>query len=361
MHTYSNINIFVISKYTFSYFKNIYYMSIIISKKCEINKKQVLDSLPSRLNYHNLNTKYGTFGDEDKCKELHLKYPTSQRVRKFCMSLTEVLSTDFNLVSSKLYGLYQNDPCRILEFWMFNYIYNDLKNELKEINIPSTIGNFFAIWTHFVSDSKCHLNDIHTYNETYFNKMKKFFDYVQDYYTIEKAIRETEMQCSKEYFSYINNGIESYKDLKGQCDTDDTDNTKPFCAALNSIGEKLGLEKLSSSICIKENDALSRTEEISDFPLEGETHRLRESPIRATSFGSVPLKAESTGSDSFERDPSAGDSFARVSLDPTPQPLASEQDNPTGTNKLVTTSLTSGVTFFTLFMMYKVNTNKKYK
>ncbi|KMZ95985.1 hypothetical protein PVNG_02834 [Plasmodium vivax North Korean] len=313
------------------------------------------------LNYHTLNTKFGRFGNDDKGAELHSKYSTSQHVRKFCMSLTEILNTDFNVVSSKLYGLYEKDPCRILEFWMFNYIYNDLKNELKEIYIPSAIGNFFTTWKQFASDSKCQLNDMHTYNETYFNKMKMFFDYVQDYDTIEKAIKETGMECSKEYFKYIKKGIESYKELKGLCDTDNTDNTKPFCAALKSIEKKIDPEKLSRSICIKENDALSITEKISDFHLTSKENRLGQPQVRATSLGSVPLKEKLAEGDSFEKDPSAGDPFARVSLDPTPQPLASEQDTPTGTNKLVSTSLISGVTFFTLFMMYKVNTNKKYK
>ncbi|KMZ83531.1 hypothetical protein PVBG_00611 [Plasmodium vivax Brazil I] len=324
-------------------------------------RKQVLDSLPSRLNYRALEIKYGSYGNEDKCEELQSKFPNSSHVRKFCMRLTEILSTDLNDVSSQLYGLYQNEPCRIFEFWMFNYLYNTLEKELKEISIHSAKGHFFSTWNNVVLDRNCHLDDMLTYHETYFNDMKKVFDYVQDYYTIEEAIKKTEMQCSKEYFNYIKEGIQSYKGLKGLCDTDNTDNTKPFCAALKSIEKKIGLEKLSNSICIKENDALSSTEEISDFPSTSETYDLGESPIRATSLGSFPLKEESTESDSFERNPSVGDSLVRAPLGYSAQPVASEQDTPTGTNKLVSTSLISGVTFFTLFMMYKVNTNKKYK
>ncbi|SCA83429.1 VIR protein [Plasmodium vivax] len=315
--------------------------------------KQVLDSLPSSFNYHNLNNKYGRFGDEDKCEELQSKFPNSPHVRKFCMSLTEILSRNFNYVSTNLYGLYKDEPCRILEFWMFNYLYNTLEKELKKISISSAKGYFFYTWNKVVLDPNCHLNDMHTYNETYFNKMKKFFDYVQDYDTIEKAIKETKMECSKEYFNYIKEGIESYKELKGLCDTDNTDNTKPFCAALNSIGEKVGHEKLSSSICIKVNEALSRTEETSDFPLESETRSLGEYQNRASPLASYPLKARSTERDSFERDPPARGSFKGESLDHPAQPLDSELDTPTRNNKLVSTSLISGVTFFTLFMMYK--------
>ncbi|KMZ76575.1 hypothetical protein PVIIG_06299 [Plasmodium vivax India VII] len=188
--------------------------------------------------------------------------------------------------------------------------------------------------------------------------MKKFFDYVQDYDTIENEIKKTQMQCSKEYFDYIKESVESYNELKALCDTD---NTKHFCAALKSIEKKTDREKLSSFICKEVNEALSRTEETSDFPLESETRSLGEYQNRASPLASYPLKARSTERDSFERDPPARGSFKGESLDHPAQPLDSELDTPTRNNKLVSTSLISGVTFFTLFMMYKVNTNKKYK
>ncbi|VUZ99320.1 PIR protein [Plasmodium vivax] len=247
--------------------------------------KQVLSSLPSRINYNKLTENYGKFADYVKCdtlrEQLMKAYPGKlvayTSIEQFCEKLTDILRSFNKLVFS---GSFQDHKCIIVKYWMYEQLFKSIKSEYVITDMSRFLEILSNIWKDCITDKNCNIDDARTYSDEDFNKINDLFDYAQDYDTIERAINPTTKECSDEYMSYLKKGIQTYNEIKQDCSNN---SHKPNCvqfSKLKSIYEMNSssnnmyeMDNLSNKICEIENPSLKIALEVFDFPDDDDSER----------------------------------------------------------------------------------------
>ncbi|CAI7722586.1 PIR protein [Plasmodium vivax] len=239
---------------------------------------QVLSSLPSRINYDRLNKNYGKYANDVKCDtlrdELKEAFPEILRnytnMQKFCETFIDILSSFDTL---KFHGPFDDNKCIIVKYWMYDKLFNYIKNEYVITDMSRFLDILSSIWKGYITDTNCNLDDAHMYSDETFNKIKDLFDYAQDYDTINRAIKLTNKECSDEYMRYLEKGVQTYNAIKQDCpNTSD----KHYCVQfrklkniyeMNNLSNNMyKMDDLSNKICEIVNPALRISQEVFIFP-----------------------------------------------------------------------------------------------
>ncbi|KMZ83536.1 hypothetical protein PVBG_00616 [Plasmodium vivax Brazil I] len=230
------------------------------------NHKQVLSSLPSRINYNKLSENYGKFADDVKCdtlqEQLMKAYPENivdyTSIENFCKKITDILKS-FNTLA--FHGSFEGNKCIIVKYWMYEQLFKSIKREYVIKDMRPFLKILSNIWKDCVTDKNCNIDDARTYSDEDFNKINDLFDYAQDYDTIKSAINPTNKECSDEYMDYLNKGFQTYNAVKQDCSIN---LNKPYCVNFRELENIYEMNNLSNKICVKVNNYLNFSPEIFD-------------------------------------------------------------------------------------------------
>ncbi|SBT56941.1 PIR Superfamily Protein [Plasmodium ovale wallikeri] len=197
-------------------------------------------------NDEKLSSYYNDWGVKNECAELHGKLNING-FNEFCVTLTGLLR---ELKQLDIYLLFDNDRCTPVTMWMYDNLYNVVSKKNSKLSVPSVIGNIIELWNKNVADKSC---KIYTdpYSEDTFNKAKILHDYALDYENIKNKIQQDKHECTKSFKQYVDNAVEIYKDIRGNCATNPQ---MHYCGLFNKIQAKYKQADLSEFVCTKEKD-----------------------------------------------------------------------------------------------------------
>ncbi|SBS99007.1 PIR Superfamily Protein [Plasmodium ovale curtisi] len=238
--------------------------------------------LDSKYNYSRLDRYYTTEGDSTICNSLPDKLSGYIEIWDLCMKLTRALS---RLKDLSFTGPFQDDPCKIVNYWMHNYLFNIILKAQNSKTIHPVLLNFYSIWGKYTEEKKindCSINAQLNTND--FNDMNDLFNYATDYENIKLHLAANSYICTQDVKDYIKKGDDSYKKVNGKC----TSNRNFYCSVLKDIEKANNGEALSPLHCDLQS-VLGLTQELG-----------------ATSFGGV---AGEMGKGSKGRDHGEASSF----------------------------------------------------
>ncbi|SBT74048.1 PIR protein [Plasmodium ovale] len=190
-------------------------------------------SLPSIRNYKHIdNYKYNEFGNTVFCTRIKNELNDYVGIQDLCMAVTGIL-TDFN--KSRITPLFEDEECRVFNYWMYHHLYNKLIERNDSRSVPLFIVKFLESRKEYTKDDKCTI-DVSLNPKDYFIKTQMLHDYALDYKTIKNKVESTGAECSKSYNDYIVKHSENYNEVKEQCRTNEN---LPYCTLLKKIREHL--------------------------------------------------------------------------------------------------------------------------
>ncbi|KNA00993.1 hypothetical protein PVNG_03100 [Plasmodium vivax North Korean] len=210
--------------------------------------------LPSVYYYRHIdNGRYSYHGDNDDCEELTGKLNDDfEGVYDFCMKTTGILN---NFDNMKLNNLTDQDKCEIVNYWVYNYLFNRIKK--KNGGDPFEILDKIFAFRKEIHKSpeggdkieKCAIR-LNVDNKNNFEKMKILFDYLTDYDSIKLKIDKHDFACSSQYKNYIDKGVGTYNSVKAECKIE---GDKPnYCDLLSNSNINHNHEKLADLKCLRE-------------------------------------------------------------------------------------------------------------
>ncbi|SBS90655.1 PIR Superfamily Protein [Plasmodium ovale curtisi] len=156
-------------------------------------------------------------------------------------SISDTLLKGFNYVSTMPRdATFYDERWNFLYFWMGEKVLNILKNTSEFSTIMHTaklIRNKF--------DTSYTINDnIYEITAEEFPKLKKIYDYVQNYVTIKNKFTELDFKCTEDFSKHIQERYDAYNNLKSNCVEGDIS-----CKAFNVIVKSETKENLSKIEC----------------------------------------------------------------------------------------------------------------
>ncbi|SBT83455.1 PIR protein [Plasmodium ovale] len=241
--------------------------------------------LPSVKNYRHLST-YGYHydGDINLCEDMEKELNDYEGIEKLCLIITGILNK-FDVL--KIDNLFENDKCPFVNIWLHDELFNNIKKKYGHKNISEFIVHLLNERQKLFQKpenkgrvEKCKIRtDLN--NELFFKEMKKLYDYVTDYETINRKLQDPEFMCSEKYKQYIEDGVDVYNKAKSGCETKEN----IYCAEYRRIKNYITDDILSKLKCTKEKPkALSVS--------EGHSH-LREQTARSQHEGTPPYGLDS--------------------------------------------------------------------
>ncbi|SBT57493.1 PIR Superfamily Protein [Plasmodium ovale wallikeri] len=192
--------------------------------------------------YERLDEKYKPHGNNTKCSTLQEELRDYSGIKNFCMNLTGIFSK-FDELS--LYHPFDNDNCRIVKYWVFDRLFNQIIKDDKNKNIGDILTKLLPIQQSYVKAKHC---DLFNYPKVkdHFNTMKRVYDYATDYNAIDVYIVGKSYLCAENMRTFVNENDESYKKVKAECDT--SNNNETYCAVLRHIENWDVNKKLSNKL-----------------------------------------------------------------------------------------------------------------
>ncbi|SBS91666.1 PIR Superfamily Protein [Plasmodium ovale curtisi] len=182
--------------------------------------------LDSKYNYSRLDRNYNTEGDSTICNSLPNNLSVYIEVWDLCMKLTRALS---KLKDLGFTGPFQGNPCNIVNYWMYNYLFNIiLKDQNSKMTHPVLL-KFFSIWGKYTEKNNCPVNL--QLNIKDFNDMYDLFNYATDYEKIKLYLAGNSYICTQDVKDYIKKGDDAYNKVNGKCQSD----RNFYCSVLKDI------------------------------------------------------------------------------------------------------------------------------
>ncbi|SBT52294.1 PIR Superfamily Protein [Plasmodium ovale wallikeri] len=236
--------------------------------------------LDSKYNYSRLDRKYETEGNSTICNSLPDNVSGYIGVWDLCMKLTRALS---RLNDLGFTGPFQEDPCKIVNYWMYNYLFNIIIKDQNSKRTHPVLLNFFTIWGKYTEKNNCLLNLQLNIDE--FNDMYDLFNYATDYEKIKLHLAGNSYICTQNVKDYIKKGDDIYTKVNGKCPSD----RSFYCSVLKDIEKANNGEALSSLHC--------DLQRVLGLPPESETTRFGD--------GTGEMREESKGRENTPQSSSA--------------------------------------------------------
>ncbi|SBT57861.1 PIR Superfamily Protein [Plasmodium ovale wallikeri] len=219
--------------------------------------KDHIDSLPSNINYNNLDKRYKGLGDSPYCASLQSKLSGYENFNEFCLNYTGILE-EYKKLS--LVDSFNKDPCRTFRYWVYDNLFNRIVCRNSNCNSAEVFFKILPRWTDKHGPTVCDIANLPHKNDL--NKEKKLYDYATNFDTIDRKLKDNGSKCTREVYVYLENYVTQYKEIKQECDK--TPNTKNYCTLLKTIHETYDDNKLSNLKC---KNIQIYTPEESDFPV----------------------------------------------------------------------------------------------
>ncbi|SBT01539.1 PIR Superfamily Protein [Plasmodium ovale curtisi] len=199
--------------------------------------------LDSTYNYSRFDRNYKTEGDSTICNSLPNNLSEYIEVWDLCMKLTRALS---GLKDLGFTGQFQDDPCKIVNYWMHNYLFNIILKTHNSKTIHPVLLNFYSIWGKYTEEKKindCSINAQLNTND--FNDMNDLFNYATDYEKIKLHLAANSYICTQDVKDYIKKGDDAYKKVNEKCQSD----RNFYCSVLKDIEKANNGKALSQLHC----------------------------------------------------------------------------------------------------------------
>ncbi|SBT55855.1 PIR Superfamily Protein [Plasmodium ovale wallikeri] len=168
-------------------------------------------------------------------------FPTYKEISDI-PSISNTLLKGFYHVSNMGTGTsFYEERWNYLYFWMGTKVFEALRERSKFSTIMHVAK---IIRDHFDSANK--INDhIYETDANNFSDLKRTYDYIQNYDTIENKFLDIHFKCTEKFDEYIKNSQSSYEKLKELCQTYDG----TLCKAFSFIENRKGKKDLSKFKC----------------------------------------------------------------------------------------------------------------
>ncbi|SBT73545.1 PIR protein [Plasmodium ovale] len=199
--------------------------------------------LDSKYNYSRLDRKYETEGNSTICNSLPDNVSGYIGVWDLCMKLTRALS---RLNDLGFTGPFQEDPCKIVNYWMHNYLFNIILKGQDSKTTHTALLNIYSTWNEYTEKKKindCSINAQLNTND--FSDMNDLFNYATDYEKIKLHLAGNSYICTQNVKDYIKKGDDAYKKVNGKCQS----NRIFYCSVLKDIEKANNGEALSPLHC----------------------------------------------------------------------------------------------------------------
>ncbi|SBT52708.1 PIR Superfamily Protein [Plasmodium ovale wallikeri] len=199
--------------------------------------------LDSKYNYSRLDRDYKTEGDSTICNSLRDKLSGYIEVWDLCMKLTRALS---RLKDLSFTGPFQDDPCKIVNYWMHNYLFNIILKGQDSKTTNTALLKIYSTWNEYTKKKKindCSINAQLNTND--FNDMNDLFNYATDYGNVKMHLAANSYICTQDVKDYIKKGDDAYKKVNGKCQS----NRIFYCSVLKDIEKANNGEALSPLHC----------------------------------------------------------------------------------------------------------------
>ncbi|SBS99749.1 PIR Superfamily Protein, partial [Plasmodium ovale curtisi] len=204
---------------------------------------QLISSTNSSINYRKFYNWENSYDEDDKCGKLEKNLHNYKGIRELCLKLKGILE---GFKFNRLYTLDDTHGCHVLNYWIYDYIFNEIIKKHSYENIASNITlQLLRSWDYIDPNKKCSLDSLLS-NEDYFNKCKILYDYALDYETIADKIERANFKCSTEYNTYVEKAVRTYNKVKSECSVSPVLSN---CKILEKIHEMHGVDKLSKLQC----------------------------------------------------------------------------------------------------------------
>ncbi|SBS91756.1 PIR Superfamily Protein [Plasmodium ovale curtisi] len=197
--------------------------------------------LGSTYNYDRINNWYKSYGDTAICNSMEESLSNYQGIKDFCIQLTGVLKKFNNLSFT---GPFANDPCTIINYWMYDYLFNRIIKQDGSKDITTILAKLYSFWENLISLSTC---DIKSYLgvQNNFNDLKHLYDYATNYENIKLYLTEKSLMCTENIKKYLDQIHEIYKRAQQKCAS-----SHDYCTVLEYIHKKYNTEKVLDLKCI---------------------------------------------------------------------------------------------------------------
>ncbi|SBT86102.1 PIR protein [Plasmodium malariae] len=220
-------------------------------------------SLPSVLNYNNLNRKISYLSDTI-CGKLDEDLRDYEDIFGFCVNIKGVIEK-FNELS--FYGEFTNERCIVVKLWMYDRLFNLRIKDNKVNDINNIINKVKEMFNDNDPVKECKLFDS-LYLKEDFYKMKSLYDYATNYKTIKGYLNDNSYICNKNLKDYINKNDELYINGKQKCEAPDTGNME-YCRVFEYFKEPYLNKNLPLSCKVK-HEVAEVSEQEQYMTIEGE-------------------------------------------------------------------------------------------
>ncbi|SBT57863.1 PIR Superfamily Protein [Plasmodium ovale wallikeri] len=204
----------------------------------KILQKTDLESLPSNLFYHRLNSGWGNCESLDIWSSIKSDLVDTHGIQN---DLENIMKSLCYVTKLKDGDTYYSESCYYLYYWLGNILFQKLHDQTLFSDI---IGIIYSRLPSSNLNNKCNFNYSNiTKND--FNKRKMMYDYSQNFPTIKSALSDYDQSCYKEYHKHINDTVAIYNELNEYCNGKDED----YCNEFKKIFLDYSNSELASLNC----------------------------------------------------------------------------------------------------------------
>ncbi|SBT57402.1 PIR Superfamily Protein [Plasmodium ovale wallikeri] len=204
--------------------------------------------LTASKNYSILDGNSDYTDDDNKCSELQRDLENRDGIKDFCIKVTGNLKKYSEL---EFYGPFSDDRCTVVNYWMYNYLFNTIYKEDTIENIGTVMNKILTLWKSIIKLETCDINwNLNV--KANFNDLKKLYDYATNYGNIKPYMASKGYACTKNFKNYIDEIRNLHKTATTKCNSR-SDN---YCSVLTYIKEKHSDKNIFDLICIKEVNPL---------------------------------------------------------------------------------------------------------
>ncbi|CAG9472659.1 unnamed protein product [Plasmodium vivax] len=175
------------------------------------------EDLPSQSFYKSLGDYiYSLYGYDGYCVLRNSNYQHNASVKLLCRNLLKNLNDNFQINVSK------SVPCnryKLLSYWLYNQIEKVFTPRFEEIERKNIYKELTSIWKDFVSSpfrrnlNNCQPEPVTVFDDDDDNNnwkvRKEFYEYCEDYNTLNKGCNHSTDTCGK-YYDYLKNKSDLY-------------------------------------------------------------------------------------------------------------------------------------------------------
>ncbi|SBT58068.1 PIR Superfamily Protein [Plasmodium ovale wallikeri] len=196
-----------------------------------VQKDQDLAKLPSFRFYAKLDEGYEDLWDYDNFFDtiIKVRLSSNQNISNIQNSLLKAFIYVSNMrISSDQYV----ERWDYLFYWMGHKVY-EIVQKVSDFADIMDITNRLKIHVHPTNEE--YDKDLFKIDKDELTKLKKFYDFSQNYDVIEMTTSPSDYHCSHEYNNYIGESHKLYENIKRECLVE---TTRPYCNLFRNIENK---------------------------------------------------------------------------------------------------------------------------